>query len=66
MNKPVTVLTDECPRCGELAILSDDRDSGFEFTEPLCEECREKLIRWGQMDSFDIEYERARANGWED
>jgi endogenous inhibitor of DNA gyrase (YacG/DUF329 family) len=59
-------LVDECPSCGKVALLSEERIGAVSFTEPICGTCREKeLVQW-QMDSFDIAYERARANGWPD
>jgi len=68
MNEPdepvEEVIIDTCPRCHRKdREVSDD---GGAFTEPLCKECRDWLERLSQMDAFDIAYERARANGWED
>lgn len=67
----VIPVTDEekpdlCPACGKLAMLSDARERGVEFTEALCDGCRSREIREVKMDSFDRSYERARANGWAD
>lgn len=57
---------DECPACGHLAVLSDEREGGIEFIAPICESCRTQCAREASMDSFDREYERLRANGWPD
>ncbi len=61
---------ESCPRCNRIADLSDVPEEGVTFTEAICDDCREEAIRayllCYKMDSFDIAYERARANGWED
>jgi hypothetical protein len=57
---------DTCPRCGKFDVLDDEMEAGVRFLEPLCYKCREIELARSQMDSFDIAYERARANGWED
>ena len=57
---------DLCPACGRLAILSDAKERGVQFTEAVCEECRDKAIKDSQMDSYDRDYERQRARGWAD
>lgn len=43
--KAALAATDECPRCGNYAVLSDARERGVNFTAPLCEPCREEEIR---------------------
>lgn len=57
---------EECPSCGEVAVLSDAEECGIRFSEPICDECRSSIVDESRMDSFDREYARARANGWAD
>ena len=59
-------VLETCPRCNRRAVLSDASERSVLFDEPLCDKCRETVIRDLSMDSFDIMYERARANGWAD
>ena len=42
-----------CPRCDHYAILDVRRERGYEFSEPLCRECRDICIH-------EAEYERYR------
>ena len=55
-----------CPRCKRRAVLSDASERSIIFDEPLCAKCRASVIHDLSMDSFDVAYERARANGWAD
>lgn len=43
--KAALAATDECPKCGEYAVLSDAKERGVNFYVPLCEKCRDEEIR---------------------
>lgn len=56
-----------CPACQlRVPAVSDHREQGVMFREPICADCRTKVIRELSMNAFDVAYERARVNGWED
>jgi hypothetical protein len=61
-----TTRRDTCPGCDKTVTVSDRPSGTTRFTEPVCEDCREEALREAEMDSFDVAYERARANGWAD
>ena len=63
MNSP---QLETCPSCYRRAVLSDETERSVIFEEAICEKCRQEAIKELYMDSFDIAYERARANGWAD
>lgn len=65
-EKETPAEPDLCPACGRLAILSDEKERGVQFTEAVCDGCRERAIKDSQMDSYDRDYERQRARGWAD
>lgn len=59
-------VLESCPRCGELAQLSEADQQGVVFHAPLCAACRDLTVRECLMDEFDRQYQRLTANGWED
>jgi hypothetical protein len=63
---PTPLTLDPCPICGRLAPLSDARESGVTFLEPVCGRCRATVLVSASMNSFDVAYARAAANGWAD
>jgi hypothetical protein len=58
---------DFCERCetDKPGVNADD-EGAYRFTAPLCRECKDAVIKDGEMDDFDRAYERARCRGWED
>jgi len=65
-KKTRIIVVDTCPACQEDKVLSDTPEGNVQFTEALCFDCREQAVQESQMDSFDVAYARASANGWAD